>query len=113
MGYILTPVTVDFKRVTGAVGSKDKRLLSTLVEEFGDEFEQFDELADDVVNDEDGAEVLTMQSVLTQMVMGEQYNEGLGFMYGYALEFVCRYFGEWLPNKAWSAMPSGSRLSAS
>lgn len=32
----------------------------------------------------------------------------LGFMYGYALEFICWHFGEHLPNQQWSAMPSGA-----
>src|SRR5262249_44341093 len=89
--------------------SKDKRLVNALVKKYGDEFEQFDEMAADSGDDEGGEEALTMQSALTQLVMGEEYNEEVGFMYGYALEFVCRHFGEELPNERWSAMPSGSQ----
>src|SRR5262245_7817674 len=108
MGYILTATAVDLGKVSAAVGSKDKRLVSALVKKFGDDFEQFDEMAADFTDDEDGEEALTMRTVLQQMVMGEDYNEELGFMYGYALGFICRHFGEELPNEHWSAMPSGS-----
>jgi hypothetical protein len=108
MGYILTPIAVDLGQVSGAIGSKNKRLVSALVKKFGDDFDQFDEMAADFGDGEDGGEALTMRAALTQMVMGEEYNEELGFMYGYALEFLCRHLGEELPNEAWSAMPSGS-----
>jgi hypothetical protein len=109
MGYILTTTAVDLGKVADAVGSKNnKRLVSALVKKFGDEFEQFDEMAAEAREDEDGREALTMQGALTQMVMGEEYNEEFGFMYGYALEYICRHFGKFLPNEEWSAMPSGS-----
>jgi hypothetical protein len=108
MGYILTATAVDLGKVAAALGSKNKRLVSTLVKKFGDEFDQHDETAADFADDEDGEDALTMEDVLRQMVMGEEYNEELGFMYGYALDFICRHFGEELPNEHWSAMPSGS-----
>lgn len=69
MGYILTAIAVDLSKVSEAVSSRNRRLVSTLVKQFGEELEQF----------------------------------------GYALEFLCRHFGERLPNREWSAMPSGSR----
>jgi hypothetical protein len=109
MGYILTATAVDLGKVTAAVGSKDMRLLSALVKKFGDDFEQFDEMAADFADEEAGGDALTMQGALGQMVMGEEYSEWLGFLYGYALEFICRHFGERLPNEHWSAMPSGSK----
>lgn len=108
MGYILTATAVDLGKVAAAVGSRNKRLVSTLIKKFGDEFDQYDEAAADFADDEDGEDALTMADVLRQMVMGEEYNEELGFMYGYALDFLCRHFGEELPNEHWSAMPSGS-----
>jgi hypothetical protein len=106
MGYILTPIAVDLGRVSGAIGSKNKRLISALVKVFGDDFDQFDEMAADYADEDD--EALTMRAALTQMVMGEEYNEELGFMYGYALEFICLHLGEHLPNTGWSAMPRGT-----
>ncbi len=108
MGYSLTAIAVDLGKVSGAVGSRNKRLVSALVKKFGDDFEQFDEVAADLGDDEGDEGALTMKDALTQMVMGEEYNEEFGFMYGYALEFICRHFGEELSNEHWSAMPSGS-----
>jgi hypothetical protein len=108
MGYILTATAIDLGKVSDALGSKNRRLVSVLVKKFGDEFEQFDEMAADFGDDEAGEVALTMRTALAQMVMGEEYNEELGFMYGYALELICRHFGEELLNQHWSAMPSGS-----
>lgn len=108
MGYILTPIAVEIDRVAGIVGSRDEALLGDLIATFGDEFGQIDEMAVDRAEDEERDEAPTVRSSLAQMVRGEPYDEGYGFLYGYALEFVCRYFGEYLPNHQWSAMPSGS-----
>jgi hypothetical protein len=109
MGYILSAIAVDLGEVSGTVASGKRQLLSALVEQFEDEFGQFDEMAADCAGDEEGGGALTMRRALAQMVMGEEYDEGPGFMYGYALEFLCRHFGETLPNGEWSAMPSGTR----
>jgi hypothetical protein len=109
MGYILTPIAVDLGQVCGAIGSKNKELISALVAQFGAGFAQFDRMAAGYAEDNELNQVLTMRSALTQMVMGEEYVKELGFIYGYALEFICRHFGEFLPNGEWSAMPSGTR----
>jgi hypothetical protein len=106
MSYILTPIVVDLKQVTGVIGSKNKRLVGTLIKNFGDEFEEIDEMAADFADEEDGEGATTVRDALTQMVMGGEYNEEVGFVYGYALEFVCRHFGDFLPNRNWSAMRS-------
>src|SRR5262249_52514127 len=106
MGYVLTPIAVDLDQVSNVIGSKNKRLISALVKKFGDNFDQFDEMAADFADDDD--ESLTMRDALTHLVMGEECNDELGFMYGYALEFICEHFGECLPNEEWSAMPSGA-----
>jgi hypothetical protein len=108
MGYILTAIAADLGKVSGAVGSRNKELFGDLLDMFGNGFGQFDEMATDYADEDDGEKPLTMREALTQMVMGEAYNKQFGFMYGYALEFICRYFGEFLPNGEWSAMPSGS-----
>ena len=108
MGYILTATAVDLGQVSGAFGSRNEWLVRDLVETFGREFAQFDEMAADFAEDNELAEAVTIEAALTQIVMGEAYNEKLGFMYGYVLEFLCRYFGDWLPNECWSGMPSPS-----
>ena len=108
MGYILTPIAVDLKQVSAEVGSKNTQLLAVLVDTFSDGFEQFDEMAVNASDEEAGQQPLTMRAALTQMIMGEEYDKSFGFMYGYAFEFICRYFGDYLPNNEWWAMPSGS-----
>jgi len=109
MGYSLTPVAVDFGKVTGVLGSGKKGVARKVCKRFGSEFEQFDEMAAEYAEDEDGLEELTMCDTIMQMVMGEKYHEHYDFMYGYALEFFCRHFGKFLSNEEWSAMPSGSQ----
>ncbi len=104
MSYILTPIAVDLKQVAGVIGSRNKRLVAALLKEFGDDFEQIDAMAADYADD--GEEATTVRDALTQMVMGEPYNEAVGFVYGYTLEYICRHFGELLPNGEWSAMRS-------
>jgi hypothetical protein len=108
MGYILNPIAVDLKKVAGVIGSKNKKLVGTLVKKFGDRFEEIDEMAADCMDEEDGEGVTTVRDALTQMVMGQEYNDELGFVYGYALEFICWHFGALLSNDSWSAMPSPS-----
>jgi hypothetical protein len=112
MGYILTAIAVDLKQVSAAVGSKNRQLLAALVETFGGGFERFDEMAINACDEEAGQQPLTMRAALTQMVMGEEYDKSFGFMYGYAFEYICLYFGDYLPNSEWSAMPSGSTWAA-
>ena len=121
MGYILQPTAVDLDKVNKAIGSKNKKLLNTLIEEFEDEFDQYDELIAEYMEDEDllededleddedeGRQAPTMRDIFTQMIMGEEYNQRLGFAYAYGLEFLCRHYGEWLSNRHWSAMPSSA-----
>ena len=47
MGYILGAIAVDLGKVYGAIASKNGWLVSALVEQFEDEFGQFDEMAAD------------------------------------------------------------------
>src|SRR5262245_39321736 len=107
MGYTLSPIAVDLGRVTGVIRSRNKRLVGTLAKKFGDEFEEIDE-SDAELDDEELEQALTVRDALNQMVMGGEYNEQFGFVYGYALNFLCCHFGELLPNEHWSAMPLGT-----
>jgi hypothetical protein len=109
MGYMLTPIAVNLTQVAKVMGSRDARLIDALVEEFGDDFDQIDDMAADYDDEESAEEPLTVHAALTQMVMGEKCDKALGFVYGYTLEFICRHFGEYLPNDEWSSMPRGTQ----
>lgn len=106
MGYGIMPFAVDLPKMIAVVGCRDQQLIDDLLDEFEDHFEEFDEMAADASDDEEGAQPLTMRTALTQMVMGLPYNEDLGFMYGYALELLCRFFGEMLSNRHWVPISS-------
>lgn len=103
MGYTLVPIAIELDQLTAALGSGDKRLLSSVARKYRDEFEQIDDMAAEFFEDEhlDGA--LTVRDALRQMVNGEAYRRerGLGFVYGYALHFLCLHLGEELPNGWW------------
>lgn len=107
MGYVLEAIATDLTKVAAAVGSKDKKVVTAIVKIFGDSFDQFDEMADEAAEMDD-LESVTMKTALTQIVMGQPYCEGMGFMYGYAIDFICKHFGDCLPNDHWSALPNGS-----
>ncbi len=105
MGMILSPYAVDIQKLSGLIGSKNKRIVTTLAKKFAEEIEEIDETVAEDADDEDD-EMLTTRDALNQMVMGEEYNDDFGFVYGCALELLCRQFGEFLPNEEWSAMRS-------
>lgn len=56
MSSSLTPIAVDFGKVQAVIGSKDGVLLDTLLKKYQDEFDQVDELADELEDDEPGEE---------------------------------------------------------
>jgi hypothetical protein len=103
MGYTLNPIAVDLDEVAGALGSKNKRLLSSLVKKYGREFEDLDDAVAEFFEDEEIDDDFTARDALRQMIMGEPYRKepGLGFVYGYVLEYLCCHFGELLPNEYW------------
>ena len=108
MGYIVTAFSVDLAELSAALGSKNQPLMLDIIETFEDGFEQYDEMAANSADEEADQPPLTMRDALTQMVMGEKCAAEFAFLYGYAFEFLCRYFGESLPNGEWSAMPRGT-----
>ncbi|MEW4569390.1 hypothetical protein AB1L88_16115 [Tautonia sp. JC769] len=104
MSYILTPIAVDLGRIASLIGSGDDRLVGVLVEEFGHRIKRIDKMAADHAEDIEAEAATTVRDALAQMVNGERYDEEVGFVYGYALEFVCEHLGECLPNEGWSGI---------
>jgi hypothetical protein len=66
-----------------------------LTRRFRDEFDEVDELDEDAI---------PVERALSQLVMGEKFDERFGFKYGYALKFLCEHCGKMLTNEHWSAL---------
>ena len=92
MSYTFHPFAVSVATIRKTCGSKNKKLIEKLVEEFGEQFPEFDELDKDAVS---------MSKAVDDLVMGAKLNKDSGFKYGYALKFVCEHLGKPLPNEFW------------
>lgn len=115
MGYGFMPYAVDLNAVRRVFGSKDEELLKEIIRKHNvpaddddpDEMEYEDEFDDDEEGEDDegdgGADGVmpSSQAALRQMVMGEPYNRGCGFKYGYLFKTLCEHFGRMLDNTAW------------
>lgn len=104
MSYILTPIAVDLAKVTAAIGSKDRRLLATVTNKSSTDFSQIDEMDDNGDDDDEDYAPTSVEDALRHLIMEEPPNPDVGYKYGYALEAICKHFGEFLPNSEWSAM---------
>ena len=104
MGTSLTPIAVRLDRLTTVLGSKDLSLVEAVIKKFGDDFEQYDEMGENIVEYYEDAEPITMREALTHLVMGEEYNPRVGFMYRFALQFICQSMGTKLPRDRWCSL---------
>lgn len=113
MGTTLTPIAVELDGLTAACGSGDKGLLNAVIKKFKRDFWQFDEMGEDLDDGGDDEDVpagnsITMKEALRHLIMGEVYNPKAGFMYGFALMFICRHIGAALPNDHWCSLSGWS-----
>ena len=110
MSYGITPIAVSLEQVQSVIGtdqtpgflrallgSPTDRLIHKIKREFAHRFEQ------DELNDEDEP---SLEKALRDLLSGGELNPGFGHKYAYALELLCKYFGEVLDNSAWTAMRS-------
>jgi hypothetical protein len=67
--------------------------------------EDLDDLGED---DAPAGNSITMKEALGHLIMGEEYNQKAGFMYGFALQFICRHIGTRLPNDHWCSLSGWS-----
>ncbi len=94
MGYSVQSYLVESAKIKQLYGSKDKVLLSTLLEKFEDKLEDLNAtFCDDA------------QKILADIINGEVRFPELAFMYGYVYEFLCEYFGKKIfpPNEEYSS----------
>ena len=113
MGTTLTPIAVELDRLKAVCGSGDRGLLNSVVKAFKRDFGQFDEMGEDLDDwgeddDAPAGNSITMKEALGHLVMGKGYNPRAGFMYGYALMFICRHIGAALPNGHWCSVSGWS-----
>jgi hypothetical protein len=107
VSYAIMPYAVHLKGVESMIGSGSERLLDDLLAGRARELQDIDELRGDLGLD--GDEVTSAHDALRHMIMGEEYDDRVGFLYGYCLKILIEAHrsSEWLPNNGWSAMRFG------
>jgi hypothetical protein len=83
--------SVPADQLRAAPGSKDKQLLA-VGRKLKDFFETIDEIAEDLDEDEEERPP-KCAAAYRQIVNGEPYAEGFGYVYGYAYEGLCMALG--------------------
>lgn len=89
MSYSVLSYLTDSAEIKKVYGSRNKKLLATLLDEFS---EDFDILNEDFENDLDKNE--NAQEILEDIIDGEIRFPEIAFMYGYVYEKICEYYGE-------------------
>jgi len=103
MGYGLMVFAVDVERLRREVGSGDAGLAAT----YGAGFAADDQETQDLIDGELGGDAgtPTLADVARHVIMGEPYDERVGFAYGYFLEWLCRRHGVPQPNHSLVPIP--------
>lgn len=91
MSYPYSAIAIDLKKLTAAVGSKDKKLEAALKKKFSSEYEENAEwFADEIAK---GAP--TLERAISEIIAGTMPKKSKhGFQYGYALEKLALHFGK-------------------
>jgi hypothetical protein len=100
MGYGAQAWAVDLGLIRGEIGSGDPELARRHGLRFTEHLRDVQSFIDDVTG-ADGA--VTMADVARHMILGEPYDDRLGFAYGYFLQYLCEVQGTWMHNP--SMMP--------
>ena len=88
MGYGYSAYAVDLKKLKP---SKNADLFEELLEEYEEDFaDNFESFSEEII--EGGAPIL--QRALWELLRGKPSHKEHGFQYGYALEVLCKHFGE-------------------
>jgi len=88
MGYAYSVFAVDLKKLKPA---KNKKLFDELKEKYGDDFTEADEwFEDDIIKK--GAPIRAR--ALWELLYEKPSQTRHGFQYGYALETLCKHFGD-------------------
>jgi hypothetical protein len=105
MSYGVMPFAVKLSQIRKAVGSKSKSLLRDLREEFEDELAEDREQVEEANEDDEFDPELALEDALGHLIMDEERWDYEGAKYGYVIEMICSFFGEFLSNDHWTGIP--------
>jgi hypothetical protein len=98
MGYGVMAFAVDLDAIRADIGSKSQEALAL----YGAKLENDGELAEMIRSHSDeGDGAPTPHDLLRHLIMGEPYDEGLGFAYAYCFKHMVDVRGQFLDNSAW------------
>lgn len=101
MTHGVTPFAVSLPQLLKVVGSRSKSLLRELREEFEDELLEDRELVDEANEDDEFDPELALDDALRHLIMDEERWDYEGSKYGYAVQMLCSFYGDILPNDRW------------
>ena len=104
MSHGVTPYAVSLPQILKVIGSRSKSLLLELREEFEDELLEDREEVEEANLDDEFDPELPMDDALRHLIMVDERWDYEGAKYGYAIEMLCSFYGEFLPNDHWSEM---------
>lgn len=102
MRHGLTPFAVSIHQIRSVIGSRSKSILLELREEFEDELQEDREAVDEANSDDEFDPELALDDALRHLIMDEERWDYEGPKYGFALEMLCSFYGEFLTNDHWS-----------
>ena len=105
MSHGVTPFAVNLAQIRKVVGSRSKSLLRELREEFEDELTMDREEVEEANIDDEFDPELALEDALRHLIMDEERWDYEGPKYAQAIEMLCSFYGEFLPNDHWTEMP--------
>jgi hypothetical protein len=104
MTYGVTPFAVSLTQIRKATGSRSKSILRDLREEFEDELAEDREQVEEANEDDEFDPELSLERALRHLILDEERWDYEGPKYGYAVELICSFYGEILPNDHWTGI---------
>lgn len=90
MSYNITCSLIDISELKRICGSKDQKILSSLIDKLEYDLEELDEEYDDYFKNENE----NAQEILTDIINGEIRFQHLIFLYGYIYQLLCNSNGK-------------------
>jgi len=102
----IRPFAVNLKQIRKVIGSKSKSLFRELREEFEDELAEDREAVEEANLDDDFDPELMIEDALRHLIMDEERWDYEGSKYARAVEMLCTFYGDILPNDHWTTAPA-------